>query len=535
MFSMGKNTNTIDSLYLKGDFVTCSKIILKKLETEDLSTQKAYKYYYYLTEIKRTTEDFKEALIYNKKASVYISTQKEEIQNTNRRGAIFYQWSHFDLSQGDSAFYYLEKSMALSEKYGNTEFYINNLNLIATLWNNNKQNPKLSLQLFKRALHEAKILNDIDLLVQINTNITMPLMVLKQYETPIEHLLSIDSFIEKLDIPIYRLNYYQKLSLIYRELKDYKNEAKILDKELVFIRAFFNSEKAKNIAELEEKYESHLKDIKNKQLEQEGEQKSTIITIVLIGLFLSSLALVLYKRLNYKLKETNDKLNNSVQLNKRIFSILSHDLKQPIVSLESMFFLMDNQMLSEDETFANKKLIQNHLKTTSLFIDDIMTWAKLEIEKTEKLKEEVYVLPVLKHIEGLYSLEIGNKTLNIVSNIDKHLFIQKNKMLLFIILKNLIHNAIKFSFTQSTVVINTKKDKNKTIFYVENIGRPIPDYIKNDLFNIDKPLKQFMRNDSQLGFGLGLSIVSKLIYDNSGKIWLEQNDDKNKTTIAFYL
>ncbi|MGB1293869.1 MAG: sensor histidine kinase [Flavobacteriales bacterium] len=474
-------------------------------------------------------------MIYNKKASVYISTQKEEIQNTNRRGAIFYQWSHFDPSQGDSAFYYLEKSMALSEKYGNTEFYINNLKLIATLWNNNKQNPELSLQLFKKALHEAKILNDIDLLVQINTNITMPLMVLKQYETAIEHLLSIDSFIEKLDIPIYRLNYYQKLSLIYRELKDYENEAKILDKELVFIRAFFNSEKAKNIAELEEKYESHLKDIKNKQLEQEGEQKSTIITIVLIGLFLSSLALVLYKRLNYKLKETNDKLNNSVQLNKRIFSILSHDLKQPIVSLESMFFLMDNQMLSEDETLANKKLIQNHLKTTSLFIDDIMTWAKLEIEKTEKLKEEVYVLPVLKHIEGLYSLEIGNKTLNIVSNIDKHLFIQKNKMLLFIILKNLIHNAIKFSFTQSTVVINTKKDKNKTIFYVENIGRPIPDYIKNDLFNIDKPLKQFMRNDSQLGFGLGLSIVSKLIYDNSGKIWLEQNDDKNKTTIAFYL
>jgi len=252
-------------------------------------------------------------------------------------------------------------------------------------------------------------------------------------------------------------------------------------------------------------------------------------------LFLSSLALVLYKRLNYKLKETNDKLNNSVQLNKRIFSILSHDLKQPIVSLESMFFLMDNQMLSKDETLANKKLIQNHLKTTSLFIDDIMTWAKLEIEKTEKLKEEVYVLPILKHIEDLYSLEIGNKELNMISNIDKHLFIQKNKMLLFIILKNLIHNAIKFSFTQSTVVINTKKDKNKTIFYVENIGRPIPDSIKNDLFNIDKPLNQFMRNDSQLGFGLGLSIVSKLIYDNSGKIWLVQNDDKNKTTIAFYL
>lgn len=441
-FTLFAQKDKINSLYNNSEFEKCTKLITESLKRKESSPNDVYIYYHYLSEIKRTQENFEEAILYRNQSKPYIQNIENKIHYLNRKGAIFYQWTTTDCSQGDSALFYLNKSLELCKIHNNTEFYINNLNLIATLTNRFLNKPYESLKLFNEGLLLAKKHNLYDLIIQLNTNITIPLSELGKYEEAKTHLTNIIPIIDSLNIPIYKLDLHQKLSTINHELQNYKAEAKSLKQEIALTYKMFNSQKAKNIAELELKYQSQLKDLKNKQLINDANQKNIILWVVISILIISIFIVFIFQNLNKRLNKSNTDLNKSVKLNKSIFSILAHDLKQPIVSLEAMIFLLDKNILSPIEQEQNKALIKAHLKTTSLFIDDMMTWSKLEIDKSNQQKELIAPINLVRNIETLYSSDIKEKKIKI--NLIENLVVFGNKMLLFIILKNLIHNAIKF-------------------------------------------------------------------------------------------
>jgi signal transduction histidine kinase len=526
----------IRKFYEVGDYINCTERITKKLNDPNTSKDELYLCYHFLSEIKRTNNDFQDALDVQLKSEPFAQSSKRKLHYFNRRGAIFYQWTQTEKSKGDSALYYLNKSMKICKETGNLEFEVNNLNLIATLYTSFLDNPEKSLELFRKGIKIADENNFEDLQIQLNTNITIPLTKLKRFKDVEYHLLKIKPLVDSLNIPIYKLDLHQKLATNYHHLGNYKSEVKTLRREISLTEDLFNNQEHKAILEIEEKYKSQLKDLQNKQLQLEGKRKSRIIYIIIGFLIIAVLFLFLFTRLNKKLTSSNSKLEESVNLNKRIFSILSHDLKQPIISLQSMFFLLDNDLLSSSEKEENMVLIKNYLKTTSLFMDDLMSWSKLELGKSKKYEDSVLVYSLIQRVMDLYKLELLEKELKVdYGNIDKGRKLNMNEMLLFIVLKNTISNAIKYSYPNTVIQLGLSQEKGKNVFLIRNMGKPIPESIKKNMFNTKKSLNRFVRNDSKLGFGLGLSIISKLIDDNNGKIWLEDLKDDNHISIKFYL
>lgn len=97
-------------------------------------------------------------------------------------------------------------------------------------------------------------------------------------------------------------------------------------------------------------------------------------------------------------------------------------------------------------------------------------------------------------------------------------------------LSELIDNAVKFSDLAQTIVIIGKLDGTDYCFDFTNMGQPF----KAEYYDQIAPYKQFDRQKyEQQGFGLGLSIVKKLLALNQGRMTIESLSE-GKTRIAIW-
>jgi signal transduction histidine kinase len=99
------------------------------------------------------------------------------------------------------------------------------------------------------------------------------------------------------------------------------------------------------------------------------------------------------------------------------------------------------------------------------------------------------------------------------------------------VLNNLISNAIKYSFPQSTVHILSKSDHDNLIICVSDEGQGIPPSEMNKLF---KPFSRtsVKATSGESSTGLGLVIVRKIVEAHGGRVWAESEVKKGS---SFYI
>ena len=90
------------------------------------------------------------------------------------------------------------------------------------------------------------------------------------------------------------------------------------------------------------------------------------------------------------------------------------------------------------------------------------------------------------------------------------------------VLNNLISNAIKYSYPQSRVVIDSKCEEGNLVISVHDTGQGIPSSEMNKLF---KPFQKMSvkTTSGESSTGLGLVIVRKIIEAHHGKVWAESH------------
>ena len=94
------------------------------------------------------------------------------------------------------------------------------------------------------------------------------------------------------------------------------------------------------------------------------------------------------------------------------------------------------------------------------------------------------------------------------------------------VMNNFLSNALKFSDTGSTVVIESRvSDKYHAEVCVSDNGMGVPDEIKGKLFNKFVQMEN-RKNTKEKGTGLGLVIAKGIIEAHGGSVWVEDNQPK---------
>jgi len=224
------------------------------------------------------------------------------------------------------------------------------------------------------------------------------------------------------------------------------------------------------------------------------------------------------------------RLENSFEKISQFSSDASHELKTPLTIIrgEIEIALRKDRNSSEYKETLNTCL--EEVVVIQETINDLLFLAKNEF--TEKSLNEVYIDEVT--IDSVKELKTfaSNKKISLDCEIIEPMQIKGEANLLKIAIKNIIKNAINFSYEESKVIIKNYSQDNKKIIEVQDFGIGIHENELNKIFEkfyrTDKS-----RNKESGGTGLGLSICDKIIRLHNGEIKI--TSEENIGTIVKFI
>ena len=211
---------------------------------------------------------------------------------------------------------------------------------------------------------------------------------------------------------------------------------------------------------------------------------------------------------------------------------VSHELKNPLTSLQSAIELIDTNNIAADKKNLLINNIKNDLKRMNQLITDISNFTRLKAEIELEKNQYIKLNNFLDEIPEIFSN--NNKEIKLIFNKHKDdLEILANKNKLIQVFINLIENSISLSPKKSKILIELNKIDNKYIslrFYDQGKGIDSKDSEKIfERFYSDR--HENIKNHT----GLGLSIAREIIGHMNGKISLDKSTKSDYPGACFLI
>jgi PAS domain S-box-containing protein len=233
------------------------------------------------------------------------------------------------------------------------------------------------------------------------------------------------------------------------------------------------------------------------------------------------------KQAEEEIKYKNEQLLKLNSEKDKFFSIISHDLKSPFQGLigYSQILIEEYNTLTDEEKKDSIKSIFDLSKNTFELLDNLLIWSRIQ---TGKMIFDPDVFNIYQELLPTIELLIHvakKKDINIDFIIDKRIIVPADKNMLSTVVRNLISNAIKFSYPGGKIVVSAERVNKDLEVSVSDNGVGIQERVINNLFKVDQNVSTNGTAQEE-GTGLGLILCKEMIEMHRGKIWIESKVGK---------
>ena len=274
------------------------------------------------------------------------------------------------------------------------------------------------------------------------------------------------------------------------------------------------------------------------------------LTIIIVGTFIliivavfAVLALVNYQRQRFFGKELRKKnaiieknANSLDQLNKevsqknllleeenntknKLLSIISHDLRTPMVNTKGILNLLNHGMISPEDTTSLLQQLEAQYQGTTSLLDNLLFWIKGHMSGKSNEKIPIQLYELISILEEEHRVQLDGKHIRFQNTIDPLLTMIADKEMIRIVFRNLISNAIKFTPEKGLITLSAKRADNFIFLTVKDSG------IGMTSEAIQKVnARQYYSTKGTLlekGTGFGLMLCNDLVTKNGGELLLE--------------
>lgn len=235
-----------------------------------------------------------------------------------------------------------------------------------------------------------------------------------------------------------------------------------------------------------------------------------------------------------------DSIESIERTRSEFISDVSHELRTPMTSISGFAQGMLDGTIPAQKRDEYLRIILDESKRLTKMVNDMLEMSKMSSSEY-KLDITAFDLNELTRlcIIGLGS-RIDEKNLDL--NVDfenKKLMVLADKDAIQRVIINLLDNAIKFSYPNTTMSISVKKENGRALFAVGNFGDGINEGDLRNIFNRFYKTDKSRVNEKS-GAGLGLSFVKNILTLHKQKVWVESVDtkegsDAKYTTFSFTL
>ncbi len=238
---------------------------------------------------------------------------------------------------------------------------------------------------------------------------------------------------------------------------------------------------------------------------------------------------------NLALVELLDELKELNATKDKMFSIISHDLKNPFSTIMGFSRLLVEEMntMSYEEALDFISRIDDTARSTYNLLENLLAWSRSQSGRLS-VKPTPLQLSVVteqnKHFVRDFAFE---KKITVTGSAPIDCFVMADQYAIDLVFRNLLTNAIKFSYHGSEVNISVETDENTVAISISDHGTGMDNESLQKLFRPDVFHSTHGTNHEK-GTGLGLILVKELIEKQNGTITVKSKPAEG-TTFTFTL
>lgn len=224
---------------------------------------------------------------------------------------------------------------------------------------------------------------------------------------------------------------------------------------------------------------------------------------------------------NHKLEKTVQELHRSNQTKDRFFSILAHDLRNPVSTLSGVAESLKNNLrqLSKNDIGEYVESIYKSSQSVYTLLVNLLSWARTQSHDIQYSPVDFDIAALTRKNIALMEQQFANKNirLSFTSTATHQVFADYN--MVDAVIRNLLMNSVKFTHAGGSVEIVTEEDDQHILIRISDTGIGMsPDQLR-DLFRVEKK-SMAVGTSGETGTGLGLVITKEFVEANKGILTL---------------
>ncbi|WP_167482877.1 PAS domain-containing sensor histidine kinase [Leptospira jelokensis] len=238
-----------------------------------------------------------------------------------------------------------------------------------------------------------------------------------------------------------------------------------------------------------------------------------------------------------KLKQTASRLEEVNATKDKFFSIIAHDLRGPLGTHREFSKHLSERIsdFSDAELEINLQILSESSDNLYSLMENLLNWARNQSGHIQFQPVRIHIHSLVESIIELLKLSFQKKQIQVQNKIPETLEIIADQFMIETVFRNLLSNALKYSFQNQTITIGYERirDEAKTPlfthrFFIKDEGVGMTKDQVGSLFRLDKKVSTLGTN-SEKGTGLGLIVSKDFVEKHNGNLWVESEPKKGST------
>lgn len=214
-------------------------------------------------------------------------------------------------------------------------------------------------------------------------------------------------------------------------------------------------------------------------------------------------------------------LKQSNQTKDKLFSVIGHDLKNPIMSLQQLLAMWKNKDVSDALLVAYIPKLSVRVDAISFMLNNLLTWSSGQIEGGKKEFQEIELHELVIENINFASSTIAKKNIEVTNSLSPFCKIVADRVQIDVILRNLLNNALKFTPNNGNITFRSIEEPDFWQVSVEDSGIGIEPDILEFLFKKTESTVSNLGTNKEPGTGIGLLLCKEMIENHGGTIRAE--------------
>jgi two-component system sensor histidine kinase/response regulator len=214
-----------------------------------------------------------------------------------------------------------------------------------------------------------------------------------------------------------------------------------------------------------------------------------------------------------------DQLEQSDAEKNKLMSIISHDMRAPLISIQNYL-----ELLNENELDSRQRVIfeEELLKATNSTMDmlsNLLQWSRSQMEGPSVNLLTINLLSTITSTLEMGKTQATKKEITFGYHIDPLVMVIADTDMLQLVVRNLISNAIKFTQPGGIINVTSELVAHECKIIVADNGKGIDQQKQEKIFSINT--EPGFGTNNEKGVGLGLLLCKEFIERQGGRIGFE--------------